>query len=355
MHHILNLALVSYLIGFVFLWIIRSLDKYEKEPYIKLILLSFFGGLTAVITSWLLYLKIHPGQTFWEAIFKIGAVEEASKLISLFLLYKLFAKDFDEIVDGIIYVAAVSLGFSVIENIFYALASSTPYTLLAKRFLFATIGHISFSVYMGIAFYIHKKVHRNYSGLLWAYLLSVLGHGLYDGFIFTPSLSFMFLIVYMTLIVFQFRLLRLTYAYSKMKKTLAWSNMQLHTTQNNWTCCNCQAQNNRLFMFNSIKIYQCQNCGQAIIEKKDFIKILGYFRPKMSIKKFFLTLENELISVRNIKQDFGFYHYKKQRLNTPLPILSEWLKNKNKQDLTRYHKNFEGRIFNHLGFKYLLK
>ncbi len=355
MYNVFVLAAVAYLVGFAFLWFIRHLDKYDKEPYTKLILLSIFGGLTAVIVTWLLYLKIHPQKSLWDAIFKIGTVEEFSKLITLFILYKFFAKDFDEIVDGIIYVAAISLGFSVIENIFYAVYAPDPYILLFKRFMFATIGHISFSVYMGIAFYIHKKVRRNYAGLLLAYVLAVLGHGLYDGFIFDQHLTVFFIFIYLALLIFQFRLLKVAYAYSKMKKSLSWNNMKLiKSNQMIWDCCRCSGQNNRLFLFQNIKIYQCEHCQHAILKEKDFKKILQYFRPKMSQKKFFKDLKTANLQPSDIFDNTGLYNQTKQRINIPLPYLEQWLKSGNRQDLALYHRHLEGWLFKHLGFKYLI-
>ncbi len=347
------LAALSYFIGFLFLLLIRSYDKYDKEPLGRLVLFSFLGGIISVLVSTFLYLFIHPKYNLIDAILKVGTVEEFSKLATLFLLYPLIKKEFDEIVDGIIYAAAISLGFSVIENIFYASHAVFPYTLLAKRFLFATIGHISFSVYMGIAFYVHKRIHRNYLGLLLAFILATLAHGLYDGFIFNKNLVALFLPVYLLLIYFQFRLLKVAYAYSRMKADLSLSNMRLSSQKNTVKCCNCHSENTDLYQFNGVKIYKCQTCENSILYEKDFDKLLKFYRPKLNRKKFINSLKQLRHNLALDNENRLIYYTEKQRLNVKLMHLETWFKTENIKDLKRYHKTMEGRLFNQLGFKYL--
>jgi len=347
------LAFLSYFIGFLFLLLIRSYDKYDKEPIYKLIIFSVLGGIVAVLSATVLYLFIHPKYNLTDAILKVGTVEELSKLLTLFLLYKLIKNEFDEIVDGIIYVAAISLGFSVIENIFYAINDSQPYTLLLKRFLFATIGHISFSVYMGIAFYIHKKIHRNYLGLFLAFVLATLAHGLYDGFIFNKDLTFLFLPTYFLLIYFQFRLLKVAYAYSKMKVPFQPQNMKSGKTNRQYTCCNCQNNDLQVYYFDKTKLYVCQSCQNHILTANNFSKLLKYFRPKLNRKKYLKELNN-LGGVIYLSADQKTaYHSRHKRVNAELQSIEQWLKQENLRDLNLYTKTLEGKIFRQLGFKYL--
>lgn len=351
---VLQLASISYLIGFLFLLFIRSYDKYDKEPIWRMALFSFLGGIVAVLVSTLLYAFIHPKFNLTDAIFKIGTVEEFSKLLSLFVLYKIIKKEFDEIVDGIIYVAAISLGFSVIENIFYAQAAPHPYLLLLKRFLFATVGHISFSVYMGIAFYVHKKIKKNYTGLFLSFLLSTLAHGLYDGLIFNKNLTVLFLPLYFLLIVFQFRLLKVAYAYSKMKQSLDLKHFKiLKNKVQTINCCHCQQNDAKLIGFNNIEMMLCQSCEHLMISQTAFNKLLKFYRPKLNRKQFFNNLKNIGKVVAVNPQQTLIYHFGKGRFNAKLSDLKDWFTTENKRDLKLYHQSLEGRIFYHLGFKYL--
>jgi len=349
----LSLIALSYFIGFLFLLFIRWYDKYDKEPLLGLVFFSILGGMSAVFVASFFYLFVHARSNFQDAILKVATIEEFSKILTLFLLYKMIKKDFDEIVDGIIYVAAISLGFSVIENIIYAVEAVYPYSLLFKRFLFATIGHISFSVYMGIAFYVHKKVHRNYLGLLMAYFFSVLAHGFYDGVLFEPDLTWLFVPVYLILIYLQFRLLRVAYAYSQMKLDFSMDHMTLTETGLPVYCCNCQHTEADKYQFNGIDIFICKNCNHGIISTTNFNKLLKYFRPKLSRKTFFNSLDLHKGTYYIDKEENILYHPGKKRLNIEFVSLNNWFKDMNTSDIKVYTQSIEGRIFHLLGFKYL--
>jgi len=348
-----QLVLLSYFVGFLFLLYIRSYDKYDKEPLGRLVLFSFLGGIVSTTVTSFLYFFVHPQFSLHDAIFKVGVVEEFSKLLTLFWLYKLIKSEFDEIVDGIIYVAAISLGFSVIENIFYALRAAHPHTLLLQRFIFATVGHISFSVYMGIAFYIHKKIKPNYGGLLLAFVLAALAHGLYDGVLFEPQLNIWFIPVYLLLIYFQFRLLKVAYAYSQMKQKFSLNNLKLTGREKPVYCCNCGQENADEYRFNNIEIFVCNHCRHSITSQKAFDKILKYFRPKLKRKSFFKELDiyREIIVLN--QEESARYHPLKKKLNADIGDLNKWLKKENEKDLRAYAKTIEGRIFYLLGFNLL--
>ncbi len=351
---IAQLAVISYLVGFGFLLLIRSYDIYDREPLWKMILLSFFGGIVSVIATSVLYAFIHPEFNLTDAILKVGTVEEFSKLFALFVLYRIIRKEFDEIVDGIIYVAAVSLGFSVIENIFYAQHADFQLSLLFKRFIFATVGHISFSVYMGIAFYVHKKIRKNYSGLFLSFVLATLAHGLYDGFLFNRDLTAFFIPLYIFLIYLQFRLLKVAYAYSKMKDVFKYVDFKiLQNSVSNVHCCNCHENDTRQTKFKKAKISICNNCEHLIISKKDFSRLLKYYRPKLKRKTFFkiLDMTGDMVALND--DNTILYDTGKERLNAGFADFKGWLYDENKKDLKKYHQTLEGRIFYQLGFKYL--
>jgi RsiW-degrading membrane proteinase PrsW (M82 family) len=351
----INLAFLSYFIGFLFVLLIRSYDKYDREPLFRLFIFSVLGGVLSIVVSTILYFFVQVHYNFFDAIFKVGVVEEFSKLLSLFILYKLIKKEFDEIVDGIIYVAAVSLGFSVIENIFYALNDTHPYYLMLKRFIFATVGHISFSVYLGIAFYVHKVIHRNYQGLFLAFVLATLAHGLYDGVLFEKQWTSFFLIVYAALVYFQFRLLKLAYAYSQMKQQILVDNMKLISQDEMVFCCNCQEQMADKYRFNHIDIYVCQTCERVIIPENNFRKLLKYFRPKLERNLFIDELQSYKGIVSLNSRNTVLYHSQKNKLNANVADFNSWLFDENRKDINKYLRSFEGKIFNWLGFKYLKK
>jgi len=351
MDQTITLIILSYTIGFLFLLAIRSYDKYDKEPLGRLVWFSFIGGLVSIGVASFIYLFVHPKMNLFDAIFKVGTVEELAKLITLAGLYRIIRKEYDEIVDGIIYMAAISLGFSVVENVFYIVSAPHPYILLLQRSLFATLGHIAFSVYMGIAFYVHKRVKKNYLGILIAYIIAVLAHGLYDGFIFDNRLTTLFFPTYLLIIYFEFRLLKVALAYSKYKKSLLKSNYKLLQKDTQNYCCNCSQSDTDDHLFdNRIKLSSCNNCGNIILDTKNFKSLLKYFRPKLNRKKYFNYLQSESDKQFIDTEKTNIYFASRDRLNANKAVLQAWLENENKSDLQRYHKSIEGFIFKWIGF-----
>jgi len=345
------LSLVSYFVGFIYLMLIRHYDIYEKEPIKKLIFFSFLGGIVSISVASIFYFFIHPQQTFYDAIFLVGIIEEFAKLSSFLLLYKFIKKDFDEIVDGIIYMAALSLGFSVIENLFYAIESDYPYKLLALRFLTATIGHISFSIYMGIALYIHKKIHKNYLGIALSFILATLAHGLYDGVIFQPELNMFFIPVFIILVFLSYKLLKIAYAYSKMKKQFSIETFPKKGSES-IDCCHCGGKEGVKYNFKNKTILICETCTHALIEVNTFKTLMKYYRPVSNYKQFtkdYFRPHNGFIDSHHQL----FYHAKKQKINASPLDLKSWFEKENKRDLDLYHQKFIGKIFYYLGLRFL--
>ena len=55
----------------------------------------------------------------------------------------------DEPTDSLIYMACVALGFSLIENYFYAVRNPSTTPLIAIRLIICTPMHIAFSIFLG--------------------------------------------------------------------------------------------------------------------------------------------------------------------------------------------------------------
>ncbi|PLX22804.1 MAG: hypothetical protein C0599_05525, partial [Salinivirgaceae bacterium] len=287
------IILLATIIGFTYLMIARSYDIYEKEPIGKLILVTVFGGVVSVFVSLFLYRFVHVEYNFLDAIIKIGLIEEVSKLLALMLLVQFIKKDFNEIVDGIIYITAVALGFSVIENILYAISSETPFLLLLQRSFYSTLGHISFSGYLGIAYYIHVRVHRNYLGILLALILASVAHGFYDGVIFHPELGFLFKFVFAGLVIIQLIMLRMTLGFSKFRKVFS---ADIFTQTDNKAFLYCPQCDKSIepyeLSFWKIKAGECQSCNAIVLNEGNIKKSLRYFRPVVSMRRFFNAYKN---------------------------------------------------------------
>ena len=110
------------------LFVLRRIDRNEKEPW-RLVLVSAAWG-AIVATSLVIW-----GESFWEAIavrtllpgpgldaaraFSAGLLEELGKGTAVLLLFLVMRNEFDDVVDGIVYGAAVGLGFNFMETLTY--------------------------------------------------------------------------------------------------------------------------------------------------------------------------------------------------------------------------------------------
>lgn len=180
------LIIGSFLIGiFILNYLRNNFDIHEKEPLGKMVLVTLLGGSAAIVLSLVTYafLARHGVQNPLRGlgpVFVIGPVEEASKLAGLFLCYLLIRKDLNEPTDGLIYMGCVALGFSLIENIQYALSTTDPTRVMAMRLTIATPMHISFSLFMGLAFYALIKLRSGWLLLALSFSYAFVMHGLYD-------------------------------------------------------------------------------------------------------------------------------------------------------------------------------
>jgi RsiW-degrading membrane proteinase PrsW (M82 family) len=120
------LALVPTLIYAVFLW---WLDRYEKEPLPLLMVAFVWGAVPAIVLALILELGagipleqvVMTDQTrqITEATLIAPIVEEAVKAVILVVLFLAYWREFDDLLDGVIYGAMVGLGFAMVENVIY--------------------------------------------------------------------------------------------------------------------------------------------------------------------------------------------------------------------------------------------
>lgn len=109
-------------------WVVLSLDKYEKEPRRAIIGAFAWGAVGAVLFS--LIAEVVFDQILITSVGKEGAsllsiavgapfIEEFFKGIALLALLWLFRREFDNVLDGLVYGALIGLGFAMTENILY--------------------------------------------------------------------------------------------------------------------------------------------------------------------------------------------------------------------------------------------
>src|SRR5258706_9743407 len=114
---------------FLFAAFVNWLDRYKKEP--KLLLGAAFvwgvviagGGAFILNTAFGISIYAVTGS---EGVADFGTtsivapiIEEALKGLAVLIVFLLFRKEFDSILDGIVYAAITAMGFAAIENVLY--------------------------------------------------------------------------------------------------------------------------------------------------------------------------------------------------------------------------------------------
>ncbi|MBU0741106.1 PrsW family intramembrane metalloprotease [bacterium] len=176
---------VSAIAGIIAVARLRHLDVHEKEPWRALALVTLVGGAWSIAISTVLYAAFGAAgignvRNTLGAILVVGPLEEAAKLLAMLSCLPLFRRHLDEPADGVIYMACVALGFSLIENYFYATSAQNAGGLLMVRLLTATPAHILFSFPMGLAVYARRRGGARRGLLGRAYLYASLSHGVWD-------------------------------------------------------------------------------------------------------------------------------------------------------------------------------
>lgn len=125
--------IVSLLFGFVPMFLygifVYWLDRYEKEPKALLGAAFFWGVIIAGGGAFIINTVLGIGvyvvtgsdavTNFSTASIIAPIVEETLKGLAVAVVFFIFRKEFDSVLDGIIYGSMVGLGFSAIENTLY--------------------------------------------------------------------------------------------------------------------------------------------------------------------------------------------------------------------------------------------
>jgi len=126
---LLTAIFLSFASAFLMVLFVNWLDRYEKEPLL-LMLAAFLwgvviaaGGAYVINTVLGLGVYVFTGDETLTDITTISLiapfVEESLKGLAVLIVFFLFRREFDSILDGILYAAMVALGFAATENAIY--------------------------------------------------------------------------------------------------------------------------------------------------------------------------------------------------------------------------------------------
>jgi RsiW-degrading membrane proteinase PrsW (M82 family) len=122
-------ALLAFVPTIIYALVIWWLDRHEKEPLPLLVVAFVWGAIPAVVLAILLEIVAGiPLESLLVSDTSIEAataniiapvVEELVKAVILVVLFLAYRREFDNVLDGIVYGAMVGLGFAFVENILY--------------------------------------------------------------------------------------------------------------------------------------------------------------------------------------------------------------------------------------------
>jgi len=168
------------------LWYFYHRDRYEPEPLAWIVMIYLLGMAVTIPVALIEGVSSLVLSEFLVAIAVAPVVEEGAKfLVVRRTVYE--TQEFDEPIDGIVYAAAVGLGFATLENVIYvfsALETSFVFALqtgIVRAFL-SVPGHVLFSTMWGDALGRAKFLPSNQrSGIIAGGLvLAMISHALFN-------------------------------------------------------------------------------------------------------------------------------------------------------------------------------
>jgi RsiW-degrading membrane proteinase PrsW (M82 family) len=196
----------AFFFGFVPMFLsaafVNWLDRYEKEP--KLLLgAAFFWGVviagggayilnTAFGISVYLLTGSEGAAEFGTTSIAAPIIEEGLKGLAVLVVFLVFSREFDSILDGIVYAAITAMGFAAIENVLYIYRNGFQeggwegfWALVFIRVLLVGWMHPFFTAFTGIGLAIARLSTNTLIKLIAVpagYITAVLVHSFHNTF-----------------------------------------------------------------------------------------------------------------------------------------------------------------------------
>ena len=196
----------------VFLWV----DRLEAEPARILWFAFLWGALIA--TSLSLVVNTVAGEVAYAvgldpditaAVVSAPVAEELFKACGLLVIFFFARREFNGVVDGIVYAGVVALGFAYVEDIFYlaqnyeSLGQEGLVVTFVLRCLVTPFAHPMFTICTGIGLGLiaHRRTWSRAWVPLLGYVLAVAGHALWNASTLSGAWLVLFLVVQVPLFV----------------------------------------------------------------------------------------------------------------------------------------------------------
>lgn len=188
--------------AFLMAMFVYWLDRYEKEPLALLGAAFFWGAVVAAGGAFVIntvfgvsiYYLTGSGNLADQATASLVApfVEEGLKGLAILIVFLFFRKEFDSVLDGIIYAGIAALGFAATENILYIYGHGYQeggwdglWTLVFIRVIVVAWQHPFYTAFTGIGLAmarLNKNVLVKIIAVPIGYLIAVFLHGFHNSF-----------------------------------------------------------------------------------------------------------------------------------------------------------------------------
>lgn len=187
---------------FLFAAFVYWLDRYEKEPKLLLGAAFVWGVVIAGGGAYILNTAVGIGvysltgsvnaADFSTTSIAAPIIEEALKGLAVLVVFLMFRKEFDSVLDGIVYGAITAMGFAAIENVLYIYRNGYQesgwegfWTLVFIRVILVGWMHPFFTAFTGIGLAV-SRISKNTLVKILAvpagYTIAVLTHAFHNTF-----------------------------------------------------------------------------------------------------------------------------------------------------------------------------
>jgi RsiW-degrading membrane proteinase PrsW (M82 family) len=189
------------------LFVLRYLDRNETEPWRLVLFATAWGAVVA--TSLVIW-----AESLWQTIairtlvpgpgldvstaFSAGILEELAKGSAVVLLFLVMRNEFDDVVDGIIYGAAVGIGFNFMESVSYMTnlyaifapegfgAYAAGFQWYARQVLGLFFGHATYTAFVGAGVGIARQlpdVRQKIIAIAGGFIVAIAAHFAWDAWL----------------------------------------------------------------------------------------------------------------------------------------------------------------------------
>lgn len=192
-------AIVAFVPAVFYILPLMFLDRYDPEPPWALALAFAWGALVAVLFS--AFVNDLVGYVFGQlasGVISAPVFEEGSKGLGVVLFLVFLRKEFDDILDGIVYAGTIALGFATVENVLYygrglvSGGSDALILLFVLRGILSPFAHVTFTSMTGIGCGISRESHKLVIRIfmpIFGYGLAVMLHAIWNAMAFLGGLG----------------------------------------------------------------------------------------------------------------------------------------------------------------------